>query len=103
MKIILKEQMNIEGVYDKLLEAYLPYTVTLKKNPIGRWQYIEVKKNAWVGVWIRYKEKSNSLRIYSVVPSMLARVLLGGLLMVTINYFATRNLIKDVSDKLKEL
>jgi hypothetical protein len=87
----------------KILEAGLAqkYTLEVKKNPLLRFEYIQVRKSAFVGAWVRVK-KDNSITIDGAVPSPLARGLLGGLLLMLVTQVRTREITNDISILLQE-
>jgi hypothetical protein len=56
------------------------YEVEIKNNPLLGFEYIEVRKSAYAGAWIRVKNEKVTLN--GCVPSAAARVFLGGLLLL---------------------
>ena len=88
------------------LEAKLPgklpqYSISRKKNPIGRFEYIEVKKNGFVGVWIRIFKKKEQVFLVNCMPSALVRGLLGGLLFILFTYGSQNKLRHEVGEIIK--
>ena len=54
------------------------------KNPVARFQYIQVEKSAFVGIWIRIFESKNSVQLINTMPSTLARIPFLGLIFTLI-------------------
>jgi len=90
MDIELKPEITFEGMRDLLTKELPQYKVKLLKNPVARFQYIQVEKSAFVGIWIRIMEKKGVLKLINTMPSTLARAPLLGLI-VTLILFAFTN------------
>ena len=73
MKLELNPQMSFENMTNLLTEKFPQYEIKLLKNPVAKFQYIQVKKSAFSGVWIRRYEKKGSVQLINAVPSALAR------------------------------
>ncbi len=85
-----------------MLKEQLPqYTVKKLKNPIARFEFVEVKKSGTVGVWIRIFEKKQQVTLMNCMPSALARGLLG---LVFILFFlgAQNKLRNEVGESIKQ-
>lgn len=84
MDLELKPAITFE-VMKSLLTKELPdYKVKLLKNPIAKFQYIQVEKSALVGIWIRIMEKKNTVKLINTMPSTLARIPFLGLIFTLI-------------------
>ncbi|NDC41711.1 MAG: hypothetical protein EBZ77_09210 [Chitinophagia bacterium] len=103
MKITFNNPTDVDAIFNHLMESLPQYIIEIKKNPLLGFRYVEVRKNGFVGAWVNYKEKNNTATIVSCVPSVAARAFLGGLLLYTINYFNSRQLVRDTSAALAEL
>ncbi|MDX2360139.1 MAG: hypothetical protein QNK23_05000 [Crocinitomicaceae bacterium] len=93
MKIKHTEEMTFEAMRDAL-RSELPYPVEIKKNPMG-FQYLEVKKSGTVGVWIRVFEKKGRVQLMNAIPSFMARLMLGGLLLIAFTHSAQSKVRKE--------
>ena len=82
MKFQLTPAMTFPKLLDELKKALPQYEIKLHKNPIARFEFIQVKKSAWVGTWVRIFEKRNELVLVGCIPSTIARALFGGLIML---------------------
>ena len=77
MKLELNPEMSFDKMTNLLTEKFPQYEVKLLKNPVAKFQYIQVKKSAFSGVWIRRYEKKGRVQLINAVPSALARGFLG--------------------------
>lgn len=99
MKIQLKRQVS-EGVLNALLsKKFTDYNVKIRSNPVVGFKYIQVKKSAFVGVWIRIQ--NDHISVNGAVPSDLARGLLGALFLI-IFISVTKRIEKEVGTYLEE-
>ena len=57
MNLELKPEMSFEGMTSVLTKECPDYKIKLLKNPVAKFQYIQVEKSALVGIWIRIMEK----------------------------------------------
>jgi hypothetical protein len=73
MDIELKPEITFEGMTDLLTKEFPQYKIRLLKNPVARFRYIQVKKSAFVGIWIRIMEKKGIVKLINTMPSTLAR------------------------------
>jgi len=90
MKLELKPEMSFDGMTDLLKRECTDYKIKLLKNPVARFQYIQVEKSAFVGIWIRVFESKGTVQLINTMPSTIARIPLLGLI-VTLFLFAFTN------------
>ena len=102
MNLVLNDSMSFTSMQKALSEKLPAYKIELKKNPIARFEYIQVYKSAYVGTWIRVFEKKNQVTLIKVIPSTMARALLGGLIAILIASGAQNKLKKDVAQVLMD-
>ena len=102
MNLALNDSMTFSAMQKVLSEKLPAYKIELKKNPIARFEYIQVYKSAYVGTWIRVFEKKNKLMLIKTIPSTMARALLGGLIAFLIASGAQNKLRKEVAHVLKD-
>jgi hypothetical protein len=103
MKLQLTEAMTFEAMAEALKASpELPYEITIKKNPLMRWQYIQVRKSGAVGAWIRVFPKRNRVLLLNAMPSALIRGLFGGLLLFIFTYSAQSKVRKKSGEILME-
>ncbi|NNG27334.1 MAG: hypothetical protein HKM87_07395 [Ignavibacteriaceae bacterium] len=84
MDLELKPGITFEGMNEVLSRECTVYKIKLLKNPVAKFQYIQVEKSALVGIWIRIMEKKNIVKLINTMPSTLARVPLLGLVFTLI-------------------
>ncbi len=101
MNLELNDSMNFQGMLKVLQEKLPHYTIELKKNPIARFEYIQVRKSAYVGVWIRIFPKKNRVMLIKTIPSTMARALFGGLIAILIASAAQGKLMDETAEVLK--
>ncbi len=53
MNLDLTESMTFPAMLKALQEKLPNYKIELKKNPVAKFEYIQVYKSAYVGTWIR--------------------------------------------------
>lgn len=87
MNLELKPEMTFESMLEVLTKECPDYKIKLLKNPVARFQYIQVEKSAFVGIWIRIMESKNLVKLINTMPSTLARIPFLGLI-VTLTLFA---------------
>jgi hypothetical protein len=63
MNLELKPEMSFEGMTSVLTNQCPEYKIKLLKNPVAKFQYIQVEKSALVGIWIRVMEKKEHYKI----------------------------------------
>ncbi len=102
MNLTLNDSISFETMMKVLTEKFPGYTITLKKNPVARFQYIQVRKSAYVGLWIRIFPDKNRLMLIKTIPSTLARALLGGIIAAIIASSAQGKLQTEVAEVLKK-
>lgn len=100
MKLELNEKMTIEAM-EKVLSEKLLYKIKIKKNPILRFEYIVIQKNAFVGTWVRIFEKKNRVQLYKAIPSDIARALFGGLIVLLFFSGAQNTILHETAEILK--
>ncbi|MBN1648229.1 MAG: hypothetical protein JW874_09365 [Spirochaetales bacterium] len=77
MKLKLTPNITYEALEQKLPLMLSSYEVSTMKNPLARFDYIEIKKSATVGVWVRIFPKKDHVLLIKCMPSALARSILG--------------------------
>jgi len=101
MNLELNDSINFQTMMKALKEKFPNYTIELKKNAIARFEYIQVRKSAYVGVWIRIFPKKNRVMLVKTIPSTMARALLGGLIAILIASSAQGKLRNEVAEVIK--
>lgn len=101
MKLQLTDQMTMEAIHEALTKAGMPYQVEMKANPAFKWQYIQVRKSGLVGVWIRRFDKKKQVALISCIPSVWARMLLGGLVLMAFVSGKQRRMRGEIAEVLK--
>lgn len=102
MKLELNDSITFPAMMDAL-QAKLPlYKIELKKNPIAKFEYIQVYKSTYVGTWIRIFPKKNQVMLIKTIPSTMARALFGGLIAIIIASSAQNKLRKEVGEVLMD-
>jgi hypothetical protein len=96
MKHIVRTPTTIHAVADALRRELPQYQVEMKRNPLMGFDYVEVRKSAYAGAWVRLK--NDKLTAQGVVPSTAARVFLGGLLLLLITYSSRKEVEKACGD-----
>ncbi len=100
MNLELNDTLTFPAMMDAL-KAKLPlYKIELKKNPIAKFEFIQVYKSAYVGTWIRIFPKKNRVMLIKTIPSTMARALFGGLIAILIASSAQNKLRKEVAEVL---
>ena len=101
MNLELNPSIDFPGMLQVLQEKLPNYKIELKKNPIARFEYIQVYKSAYVGTWIRIFQNKNRVMLIKTIPSTMARALFGGLIAFLIASSAQSKLRKEVAEVLK--
>jgi hypothetical protein len=101
MNLALNDSISFDAMMKVLTEKFPGYKIELKKNPVARFQYIQVRKSAYVGLWIRIFPDKNRLMLIKTIPSTMARAFLGGLIAILIASGAQGRLQTEVADALK--
>jgi hypothetical protein len=101
MNLALNDSITFESMMKVLTEKFPNYKIELKKNPIARFQYIQVYKSAYVGLWIRIFPDKNKVMLIKTIPSTMARALFGGLIAILIASGPQGRLRAEVADALK--
>lgn len=96
MNLELNEKITFEAM-QKVLAEKLPYQIKIKKNPLLRFEYIIIKKTAFVGAWIRIFPKKNRVMLIKAIPSDIARALFGGLIVLLFLSGSQKKVIEEVS------
>lgn len=101
MKFVLNPAITYDSLEQTLREKLPNYTIKKLKNPIARFDYVEVKKSGTVGIWIRIMDKKNQVRLINCMPSAFARAMLGALFII---FFmgAQNKLNKEVGAIIKQ-
>jgi hypothetical protein len=102
MNLELNESMTFPAMLDTLQAKFPLYKIELKKNPVAKFEYIQVYKSAYVGTWIRVFPKKNRVMLIKTIPSTMARALFGGLIAILIASSAQSKLRKEVAEVLKD-
>lgn len=101
----MKIQSTLNVTYPDLLallQAQFPqYQIEILKNPILRFEYIQVKKTNINGAWIRIKD-GTKITVDGAIPSTLIRGLFGGLLLLLIAWSGMRKTEKEIGGFLAE-
>ena len=100
MKLELTPEITIEAMYETLKAEFPQYVVSSKKNPIAKFEYVEVRKSGTVGVWVRILDKKNEVHVVNCIPSAGARALFGGLLVLAFVWGAQSKVRKEVGPVL---
>lgn len=102
MNLVLNNSIDFESMMKVLTANFPNYKIVLKKNPVARFQYIQVGKSAYVGLWIRIFPGKNRVMLIKTIPSTMARALLGGLIAMLIASGAQKKLMLEVAEVLKK-
>ncbi len=102
MNLQLNDSINFQAMLKVLTEKFPAYAIELKKNPIARFEYIQVSKSAYVGLWIRIFHDKKRVVLVKIIPSTMARALLGGLIAMLIASGAQTRLRDEVAKLLKK-
>lgn len=102
MNLVLNDTMTFSAMHKVLSEKFPNYKIQLKKNPVMKFEYIQVYKSAYVGTWIRVFEKKNRVMLINTIPSTIARALFGGLIAILIANKAQTKLRKEVGQVLQD-
>jgi hypothetical protein len=73
MKLKHYPEMTFDNMVQTLQKELPQYETRLLKNPLLGFQYIEVKKSGFVGVWIRIFENKQNIQLIKAIPSAMAR------------------------------
>ena len=101
MNLQLNDSINFQSMLKVLTEKLPNYKIELKKNPVARFEYIQVRKSNYVGVWIRIFPKKNRVMLIKTIPSTMHRALFGGLIAILIASSAQGKLVNEVAEVLK--
>lgn len=102
MNIALNDSITFPAMVKVLTEKLPNYKIELKKNPLLKFEYIQVYKSAYVGTWIRTFPNKNRVQLIKTIPNTWARALLGGLIAMLIASGAQNRLRKEVAEVLKK-
>ena len=100
MKLNHTPDMTFDNMKAALAEELPQYEVELKKNPLLGFEYVQVKKSGFVGVWVRVFDKKNEVRLINGMPAWWARALLGGLLVIAFVWGSMQRVNREVGDVL---
>jgi hypothetical protein len=102
MNLQLNETMTFPAM-EKALQERLPnYKIELKKNKVLGFEYLQVYKSAYVGIWIRIFPKTNKVQLIKTIPNTMARALFGGLIAILIASSAQGKLRDEVASALMD-
>ena len=96
MKHILRTPATPAAIADAMQKELPQYQVEIKKNPLLGFEYVEVRKSAYAGAWIRIKNEK--VLVNSCIPSAAARAFLGGLLLLLITYSSRKEVATAAGD-----
>ena len=99
MKIPFYRETTIPEIADYLTKELPQYMIEVKKNPLFRFEFVEVRKSGFVGAWISIKK--DGIRVDGCIPSTMARAFLGGLLVLLITMSGRRKVVKAVAEALE--
>ena len=102
MNLVLNDSISFESMMQVLTTNFPSYKIELKKNPIARFQYIQVRRSAYVGLWIRIFPDKNRVMLIKTIPSTMARAFLGGLIAILIASGPQQKLRLEVAEVLKK-
>ena len=102
MNLALNDTISFAAMQKVLTEKLPNYKIELKKNPLLKFEYLQVSKSAYVGTWIRVFPDKKRVTLIKTIPSTLARALLGGLIAMLIASSAQNKLRAEVADVLKK-
>jgi hypothetical protein len=100
MRLQLNDSINFPSMVKVLTERFPNYKVELKKNPIARFEFIQVYKSAFVGLWIRIYPDKNRVLLIKTIPSNMARAV--GAIAFLIGASAKSKLEKEVAAVLQK-
>jgi hypothetical protein len=101
MNLELNDAMTFPAMLKVLKEKLPNYTIILRKNPVLGFEYIQVRKSAYVGVWIRIFPKKNQVRLIKTIPSAMARAMFGGVFAILIASPAQEKVRDQIAAVLK--
>ena len=101
MFLNLTEDMSYEKMTEAIKKALPQYEVELLKNPIAKFQYIQIKKTGMVGLWVRLIEKKNHVMLIKAMPSAHARAFLGFIFLI-IKGKELNEVMNQVADVIKK-
>lgn len=99
MNFKLVPEITFESLESTIAAKCPEYKVIIRKNPLLRFRYVQVKKSASVGLWIRIHEKTQKVQFIKAIPSDIVRGLMGGLLL----YLFVNGAMNKVRDKVAEV
>jgi len=106
MNLELKKEMTFDSMTELLRKECDNLIVDLLRNPVARFQYIQVKKSAFAGIWIRVYEKKGTVQLINTIPSVIARTpLLGPIvtaILFSINKESQIKIREEVGEILKK-
>ena len=102
MNLQIKEEMTYQSVFEKLKEDLPQYRVELKKNPLAKFEFVQVRKGPFVASWVRLFPKKEQTMLIRGIPDFWARLLLGGLLAVLFFGGAQKQVEEEVAESLKK-
>jgi len=86
-------------MFEDVKAKFPQYEITLKRNKFMKFDYIQVRKTALVGSWIRMK--NNKVTLVGCMPSVFVRIFFGGLLVIAFISGKLKNLRTEVGGYLQ--
>ena len=83
-KIDMIAGMDIPTIEKALTAAMPELQIEIKKNPLLKFEYVQVQQSAFIGTWVRIMEKKNQITFMGCIPATWARALFNGLLAILI-------------------
>ena len=100
MKIKYSSDMTFSALEELITTRHPEYETVIKKNPLARFKYIQVKKSGTVGIWIRIFENKGHIQLINTMPSSLVRAFLGGLLLVAFTHKAQTKVRNEIGNTI---
>ena len=101
MDLKLVEGMSFDAMAEALTRGMPGREVKLLKNPLLKFQYVQVRKSAFIGAWVRVDEKKGAVRLIGCIPSAFARAMFGGLIVLLALRSSQKEFVAEVGRALK--
>ena len=101
MKLKLVPGITFSAMAEAVSNALPMYEVRLLKNPLLRFEYLQIRKSAFIGVWVRIHEKKNMIQLIGCIPSTFARMMFGGIIVLLFLRSAQGKVIAEVKTVLE--
>lgn len=95
----MNPNVSLSEMQTKLQARFPEYQYSVSKNFLG--DYLTVKKSTLIGATVQ-KRKDGTLRVYGNIPSIWARALLGGLLLIAFIYSSLKKVENEVGGFLQQ-